>query len=80
MKMLSAILLACVMALCLPTKASATELRLHFKAPDQSKVSIEKAEIILTGWGWIETVALTPEGDTVRLNFESLAAQSPEKF
>src|SRR5205085_5396330 len=52
----------------------------HFQGPDRSNATVETAELILVGWGWLESIPLIPDGDTVRLDFEKLEAQSPEKF
>jgi len=80
MKAFAVILLVCGLSSCLAANANATELRVHFEGPDRSKAPVEKADLILVGWGWVETIALIPDGDTVRLNFEDLDARSPEKF
>ena len=80
MKAPAAILLACGISVFFAANAGATELQIHFEGPNRSKAAVEKADLILTGWGWIETIELTPNGDTVRLNFEDLEKQSPEKF
>jgi hypothetical protein len=80
MKALAVSLLACGISLCLAANANATELRIHLQNPDRSKAVVEKADVILAGWGWIETIPLIPDGDTVRLNIEVLHSQFPEKF
>jgi len=80
MKALAVSLLACVISLFLAANANATELRIHFQNPDRSKAAIEKADLLLVGWGWTETIPLIPEADTVSMNFDDLSARSPEKF
>lgn len=80
MKAFAAVLVAFSISMLLAANADATELQIHFQGPDQSKAVIEKADLLLVGWGWVETVDLIPDGNTIRLNFEALAMQSPEKF
>jgi len=75
------ILLACAVWLSLSSTAGATELRIHLQGPDGARPAIDRAELLLVGWGWTDRLALLPEGDnTLRLDFETRYSQLPEKF
>jgi len=80
MKAVPSILLACCFVFAVAANARATELRIQFQGPDRTKANIETAELLLIGWGWTEHVPLTPNGDSVLLDFEKIEAQMPEKF
>ena len=59
-------------ALCVSSIATATELRVRFQAPEGTSATIEKAELLLVGWGWTDQVALPVNGgSTVGVNFDS---------
>src|SRR2546425_11422944 len=49
-------------ALCVSSIATATELRVRFQAPEGTSATIEKAELLLVGWGWTDQVALPVNG------------------
>src|SRR3989442_14781046 len=49
-------------ALCVSSIATATELRVRFQAPEGATATIEKAELLLAGWGWTDRVALPVNG------------------
>ena len=59
-------------ALCVSSIATATELSVRFQAPEGTTATIEKAELLLVGWGWTDQVALPVNGgSTVGVNFDS---------
>src|SRR2546428_8061271 len=65
-------------ALCVSSIATATELRVRFQAPERATATIEKAELLLVGWGWTDQVALPVNGgSTIGVNFDSPQLRSP---
>jgi hypothetical protein len=62
---------AIICVLCVSLIATATELRVRFQVPPGASVTIEKAELLLIGWGWTDQLALPVNGSVVRLNFDS---------
>src|SRR6266542_3281947 len=76
----SAIIRACVVSLFLVFQAQATELRIHFQTPDKTQPVIEKAELLVVGWGWTERVPLLAEGGAIQLDFERRTSETPDKF
>ena len=56
--------------------AEATELRVRIKGPNSTPARIEKAEVLLVGWGWTERIPLPFADDVVRIAFDSPAMRT----
>jgi hypothetical protein len=65
------------LALWVASFAGATTLTIRFKAPGNAAVRIDKAEVLVVGWGWMENVVLPADAaGLVRLDFDSAASRS----